>query len=270
VSETGTVEGVAPGTATITATSEDKSGTASVEVLPTPYPGEDIVVFNDVNIFETIPDFPLSSNNRTLVANLVNYETEGSRGVGTEVWFDRGRDSRCGGACSLFNQRETRSTIEGLGYSITDILSESGSITEIPGQVKVVFLWMPTVPYTVAEINTFKQFAQEGGRIVFVGEHEGSYLASGIAVENDFLKQMGATLTNTGGSVDCAGPGGRIDLPAASLRGHQITEGLDGLQIACASVIEPGEGDYPIIWDTSNSLVLAGVARIDTTPLPLP
>jgi hypothetical protein len=157
-----------------------------------------------------------------------------------------------------------RSVINAAGYSITDIYSTSGSIASIPADVKVVFLWNPLVPYTTAEINVFKQFADEGGRVVFVGEWD-EYYGSGIALENQFLLDMGAVMTNTGGAVDC----GYTDLPAASLRPHQITTGMDGVRIACASVIVPGPEDYPFLYDSTNTLVLAGVAKIDTTPLPL-
>ena len=42
---------------------------------------------------------------------------------------------------------------------------------------------------------------------------------------------------------------------------------IDDLTIACASVIEPGEGDFPLFYDSTNELVLGGVAKIDTAPI---
>ena len=56
------------------------------------------------------------------------------------------------------------------------------------------------------------------------------------------------------------------DLPASALRPHQVTTGMNGVRIACASVIVPGPQDYPLYYDTTNTRVLAGVATIDTTP----
>jgi hypothetical protein len=157
-----------------------------------------------------------------------------------------------------------QSVINAAGYSITNISSTSGSITSIPEDVKAVFLWNPLVPYTTAEINAFKQFASEGGRVIFIGEWDG-YYGSGIALENQFLLDMGAVMTNIGMAVDC----GYNDLPAASLRPHQITTGMTGVRIGCASVIVPGPDTYPFLYDRTNTRVLAGVAKIDTTPLPL-
>ncbi len=231
-------------------------------VIPTP--GEDIVVFNDINPFDN--NGMSNANNPLMVTNLVDFTNANPRGSGTVVWFDRGRNSVCTGTgeCNDANLATMRSTINTAGYSIDNISSTSGSITSIPAAVKVVFLWNPMVPYTTAEINVFKQFAGEGGRLVFVGEWDG-YYGSGIALENQFLLDMGAVMTNIGNAVDC----GYNDLPAASLRPHQITTGMTGVRIACASVIVPGPQDYPLFYDSTNTMVLAAVAKIDTTPLPL-
>jgi hypothetical protein len=75
---------------------------------------------------------------------------------------------------------------------------------------------------------------------------------------------MGAQMTNTGGALDC----GSVALPAASLRPHQVTTGMTGLTIACASQVVPGPNDYPFLYDQTNTVVLGAVAKIDFTPLP--
>ena len=231
------------------------------EIIPSP--GADIVVFNDINPFDN--GGMSNANNVLLVQNLVNYTTAEPRGSGNVVWFDRGRDSKCGGTgeCSDSSLDTMRMTITGLGYTIIEIGSTSGSITTIPPDVKVIFLWNPLVPYTTDEINVFKQFADDGGRVVFIGEWD-AYYGSGIALENQFLLDMGAVMTNIGNALDC----GYNNLPAASLRPHQITTGMDGVRIACASIIVPGPDDYPLFYDSTNTSVLAGVAKIDVTPLP--
>ena len=114
--------------------------------------------------------------------------------------------------------------------------------------MKVIFLWNPLVAYTVPEINAFKQFAADGGRLVFVGEWDG-YYGAGIALENAFLLNMGAVMTNIGQAIDC----GYNTLPAASLRPHEVTTGMTGVTIACASVIVPGPTDFPLYYDLSNT-----------------
>jgi len=226
-------------------------------------PGRDVVVFNDINIFKS--DIMADVDNVRLVQNLVNYVTEGSRNDSRTVWIDRGRGARCNSfansECDNTNWSTMRSVIEAEGFSIVDIESTSGSINNIPSEVKIVFLVMPTVNYTVDEINTLKAFAAEGGRIVFVGEWEGFY--NHIPVENQFLASMGAVLRNTGGSVDC----NPTIIPSTSNRTHPIMLGIDELTIACASVIEPGPGDFALFYDTTNTQVLAGVAKINTAPI---
>lgn len=226
-------------------------------------PGRDVVVFNDINIFDQTAMEDV--DNVRLVQNLVNYSTEGSRNDSRTVWIDRGRGAKCdspaNSECSNTGWSTMRSVIEGEGFTISDIESSSGSITDIPSDVKIVFLVMPTINYTIAEINTLKAFAAEGGRIVFVGEYEGFYL--NIPVQNQFLINMGAILRNTGGSVDC----GYVTIPSTSNRVHPIMTGIDELTIACASVIEPGPGDFALFYDTTNTQVLAGVAKINTAPI---
>lgn len=263
----GLVTAVAEGEAEVTATFQGVSGITAVRVVerePIDVPGRDVVVFNDINIFDAAR--MQGENNVRLVRNLVRYTTSGIRNPGTVVIFDRGRNSRCGpqggNECGDQNMAIMRATIADEGFTISDIESSSGTLTSIAPEVKVIFLWTPLVAYTTAEVNTLKRFAAEGGRIVFIGEHQ-SYYGAGIAIENQFLSDMGAVLRNTGGSVDC----GHVELPQSSLREHQVTAGLTGLAIACASVIEPGEDDFPLFYSRAGTQVLAGVAKIDLTPI---
>jgi hypothetical protein len=231
----------------------------------TPPPGKDVVVFNDINPFDNTGMG--SANNVTMVENLVNYVPAGTptppRGSATVVLMDRGRNSVCAGTteCSPASLSTMYGVINGQGLTVQDISSTSGSLTSFAADVKMIFLWNPMVAYTLDEINAFKSFADEGGRVVFVGEWDG-YYGAGIGIENDFLLNLGAVMTNIGQAVDC----GYNDLPASSLRPHQITTGMNGVRIACASVIVPGPSDYPLYYDSSNTLVLAGVATIDVTP----
>jgi len=149
--------------------------------------------------------------------------------------------------------------ITGQGYTVQDILSPT--LPPIPPSVKVIVLWNPLNSFTLAEINAFKAFSSEGGRIVFIGEWDGFY-GSGIGIENAFLSNMGAVMRNTGGAVDC----GYNTEPGTSLRPSQVTTGLTNLTVACASVIAPGPDDFIFLYDQSNTKPLAGVARINTTP----
>jgi hypothetical protein len=141
-------------------------------------------------------------NNVQFVQNLVNFTSRGVRNSGTTVLFDRGRNSRCGpsgnGECLDTNMSTLIATIEDEGYTVQELNSTSGSITSLDPNVKIIFLWTPLVEYTVTEINTFKRFAAEGGRIVFVGEWELYYTNAGIAIQNKFLEDMGALMRNTG------------------------------------------------------------------------
>jgi hypothetical protein len=228
-----------------------------------PPTGSDVVVFNDINIFDQTA--MLDPNNVRFVQNLVSFASGGPRDSGTVVWFDRGRNSHClaTAECRDADLATARATIEAEGLSVAELNSTGGSISSIPANVKSIFFWTPLVAFTLQEINTLKAFAAEGGRIVFIGEHDGYYPAAGLVLQNQFLGDMGAVMRNTGGAIDCE----YTVLPAGSLRSGPLTEGLEQLTIACASVIELGPNDFALFYDSSGESVLAGVAAIDVTPL---
>lgn len=239
----------------------------AMTIRPIPAPGRDIVVFNDVNIFirDGAPSIPTDPQNQKLFKNLVGYTTTGVRNSSKEVWIDRGHDGAyCLGYCTDDEFDVFQAAIAGLGYTPVLKYSNLGDLSTIPSSVKVLILAVPRTAYDKAEINAMKKFASEGGRIVFIGEHEGFYGASGIAIENDFLLKMGAVMKNVGNAVDC----NQNTIPGTSLRTHQVTTGLTSLQMACSSVIQPGPQDYVFMYDTTGKLALAGAARINTTPLP--
>lgn len=234
----------------------DEEGCESIQV-----PGRDIVVFNDINIFDNTA--MADPDNIRLVQNLVNFTTGGVRNNGDVVAFDFGRNSQCynDGQCSESLWASMWDVIDDAGFTVEQMSSDSGTLIDIDSDIKTLFLVVPLVNYTVSEINALKEFAAEGGRIVFIGEHDTYY--SGIALENQFLLDMGAVLHNTGGALDC----GYTTIPSSSNREHPIMEGIDELTIACASVIEPGPDDFALFYDTTNTSVLAGVAKIDTNPV---
>jgi hypothetical protein len=193
----------------------------------------------------------------------VDFSSGNVRDTATVVQMDRGHDSQCAAEnfCNPVHISTMTGVISGLGYTVQNIVSGAGGLTSFAPEVKVIFLWNPRQPYTVDEINAFKAFASEGGRVVFIGEHADYYTA--IAVENAFLLNLGAVMTNIGSALDC----GYNTLPASSLRAHQVTTGMTNVTIACASVIVPGPGDFPLYYDSTNTHLLAGVAKIDTMPI---
>lgn len=241
---------------------------ATVTIKPVPSSGADIVVFNDLNMFDNGIGNP-DPNNRLLFANLVTYTGTGPRATQNRVWVHRGHNVRCdqptgNQECSVSGWSGFENTMRaaGSGFIVSDVDDVTGPLTAIPADVKVIILALPMTPYSTAEINSLKLFAGEGGRVVFVGEWDGFY-GAGIGVENDFLTKMGAVMRNSGGRVDC----GRNVLPGSSLRPHQVTTGLTQLTIACASVVVPGPNDYPLFYNRGGTLLLGAVAKVDLTPL---
>lgn len=264
IDQDGLAKGKKFGVTGIKAKSFDVEGTATlfVQEAIAPRPGRDVVVFNDVNHLDNTG--LNNPNNRLLVRNLIDYQTIGNRANGKTVWMDCGRNSGYPEACQG-NSTHTalHQFIQNSGYSLTFINSTNTPLTNIDPDVKILFLWLPKVQFSVAEINAMKDFANEGGRIIFIGEWDGFYTNVGLAVENQFLINMGAVMRNVGNAVDC----GYNTLPFASLRPHPITRDMTDITIACASVIQLGPNDFALFYNSTNSLVLGGVAQIDTNPI---
>jgi len=231
-----------------------------VTITAVPTSGGDLVVFNDVNLFDgTAAQNP---NNQLFYLNLVNYTASGPRASQTSVMFYFGHSSLWFPAGVAAGGYMT-------GFTVNSVFSEP--LTNIPSSYKVIFLWTPITPFSNDEVNALKQFSAEGGRVIFVGEHAGFY-GSGIPIENALLQKMGAQMTNSGGFFDCFGddgfPGFPV-LPASRLNtSHQIMHGLTGLALACASEVIPGPNDFVLFRSFDGNHVLAGVAKIDLTPLP--
>jgi len=264
VDQNGLAKGKKFGLTQVSAKSNDVVGSADLFVQESiaPRPGRDVVVFNDVNHLDN--SSLNNPNNILLVRNLINYITIGDRANGTRVLFDCGRNSGYSQACGTSDTHSRlHQEIRSYGFDLNFINSSNTPLTNIASDVKILFLWLPKVQFSVAEINSMKDFAEEGGRIIFIGEWDGFYTNVGLAVENQFLINMGAFMRNVGNAVDC----GYNVLPATSFRPHPIMRDITNLTIACASVIELGPNDFALYYNIANNLVLAGVAQIDTAPI---
>lgn len=274
---TGLIAAVSEGTATITAAYNGFSASATVIVTGTgggggggSNDGGDVVVFNDINVWDDAA-FSRDTNNELFFRNLFGNITTGARAGAKKIWFDHGRNSNCSGPCVTLNGLTTALALDDL--VIQYIATTSGTLIDIPSDVRAIILWNPNVPYTTAELNSLKLFASQGGRIIFVGEHGSFY--SGFALENSFLQIMGSPMRVVPSFVDC----GYVDLPASSIKPHPITAGVTSLTMGCSSVLELGEGDLPLYVDDglgsdsydgipcNATCVLAAVTKIDTTPI---
>jgi hypothetical protein len=245
-----------------------QNGCATVVISSIPSAGGDVIIINDMNLFDSTA--MKDPNNQRMVRNLVNFSGGGLRAGAKTVLYDRGRGSTCfiNGECADPVQGRLDAAVRSAGFSIAKV-DTTVFYTSISPGVKVLILWNPTTFFSSTEINAFKKFASEGGRILFVGEHSGFY--SGIPVENQLLLDMGAAFTNIGAQIDCllSGTDPYPIIPAASLRSHQVMTGVTQVTLACSSQAVPGPNDFALFFDRGNTVALAGVAKIDLTPLPI-
>lgn len=228
---------------------------------PAPTPGGDVVVFNDVNMWEN--GTGNSVNNQTFFANLVGFGGDSIRASGRTVLFYTGAGAVCDVDCLAPDGGYVGalvSKLTALEYAIVN--DATPGLGSIPTNVKVLFVWNPTVTMPASDVNVLKKFASEGGRVVIVGENGGYMGPAGLAAENQLLADLGAQLTNQGGCDVSEGT------PAVVAGSHQLLAGVTGLNMACASSMTPGPNDYVLFRDPGNNNVVGAVVKIDLTPLP--
>ncbi len=216
-----------------------------------------ILVFNDLNLFDNTS--AANPDNKQFYRNLTTLGS-GSRGSGTSVLVDQGRNSSSAIGSSAIAEWS------GQGLTTSTMLSSSGTLTSISPNVRVLFLWIPRVVYTTAELNTLKAFVDEGGVLIFVGEYSSFYGGSGFSTQNQFLSDMGSGMTVVSASIDC----GYNTLPASSLGPHSVVSGLSSITMACSALLIPAAGDVVIYYDLGGTQVLAAATGVSVAPLPAP
>lgn len=216
-----------PNTGTFYLMRPGEKGGGAIQIFLNPEAAAPFIAFNDVNCFDNT--CMGNASNVTFMTNILNYATRESA---TTVCWDTGRG--CKWDTAPANTSTLRGLIIDLGFTLTIIASSSGSLVDIPSNVRVLFLWMPVVAYTAEELDVLRTFSQTGGVIVFIGEH-GSYY-SGFAVENAFFAGMGSSMTVTPATIDC----GYVLLPKSSVMPHALTSGMTNYYMACTSVLNGG------------------------------
>jgi hypothetical protein len=241
------------------------SGCAHVTISAIPSGGADVIVINDMNLWDDTNGAATGGANQIqFYKNLINFAGTGARASQPGFMFYRGHGSICAsGECSASSQRIMRGTLTGAGYTIVDATDDLTA--PIDPTVKVMLILTPATPFSDIEANTLKVFASQGGRIIFSGEHGGYYGSYIGPVEDALLAKLGGHLTNTASVVNC---GGWL-VGASNLRPHQVTTGLTDLAIPCASGINLGPDDYALIYDTFGTTIVGAVAKIDVTLIPL-
>ncbi len=183
------------------------------------------------------------------------------------VLFDRGRESPClrDGACgdrALGGLRSLYASIAAGG--ISDIYSKAGTLTTIPAGIRLLYLWLPRQVFTVAEINTLKQFLANGGRIVFIADRPDYYGAAGTRTLNQFLADMGSTAASAPGAFDC---GGYRDLPLGDLAPHRVTQGASSVRVRCTGALTVGLRDFILFRDAAGQHVTGASVSVNTVPI---
>ncbi len=181
--------------------------------------------------------------------------------------FDRGRESPCwrDGACGDSALSGLRTLYTGLvGGGLSDIFSRSGTLTSIPAGAKLLFLWLPREVFTVAEINTLKQFIATGGRIVFVADRPDYYGTAGRRTLDQFLADMGSGARAAPGTFDC---GDYHDVPLGALPLHRLTDRVSSVRVRCTGAITTALRDFILFRDASGEHVTGASVSVSTTPI---
>jgi hypothetical protein len=246
---------------------EDRAMVLTLNVPPPP--GGDVVVLNDLNIFDETAIRNL--NNLELIYNLVEFSGPGTRSVGNVVRIDCGHGSLagpdCGQAPGFFP-----AIAEAVGYTVEIASSAPGALGSVPNGVKTLVLVLPCAAYTIQEVSALKTFAAEGGRIIYMGEAANSYQAC-FAVQNQLLHDLGVAISNIGRTLDdyiliFAGFAYPVLQGSMAFRApHQVTLGVESLTLAQSSGLALGPGAFPLFFSGQDPTVpLAAVASVAVPP----
>jgi hypothetical protein len=183
------------------------------------------------------------------------------------VLFDRGRHSPCwaDGSCGDSALSQLRTLMLSMtGVPVAELFSSPGSLTAIPPEFGLLFLWLPREGFTVEEINVLKLFVAEGGRVVYVSEESGYYDAAGRATLDQFLADMGSTARSLVGAYDC---GGYRDLPMREEVPHRMTAWMSTHQVQCTGALTTGFLDFNYFHDAAHRVVTGASVAVDTVPI---
>jgi hypothetical protein len=255
-----------PGNLLLELDDTNNDATSALTVIdPLPLSGADLILIADINPFDNTSS--LSPDNIQFEKNLVHFRTRGVRSAAKRVWFHIGHGFGCVPFASCFSVKPGPTLLEvnirSAGYEVTEGNDAALPLTNIPLDVKVIFLFWPSVQYTAAEVASLKTFGQQGGRIVYVYEQDFG-MQTLTKVQNAFLQSIGSATRAFAGSFACPEPfgGSRRALPKTSLRDYQVTAGLNGLLVGCASAYTVGIGDFPLIYDQGGTHVIAAVSPL--------
>lgn len=218
----------------------------------------DILVINDLNAFDN--GRIMLGDNQQFVKNMVNFAGNGIRSQGDRVVFDTTSSRSPGLVSSRVFQLWLEEGFETINNSSPNFIqNELPTLTD----VKTYVIWLRLAPFSDAEINGLKNFAREGGRIVYISEHAGFMGTGGIQTQNDFLARMGAQMRNLGFSRH--GGNHKTTFSTEGER-HQMLNGIDldeGVYVNYVSVLSVGPSDFPLLYDRTGTDIIAGIATID-------
>jgi hypothetical protein len=177
--------------------------------------------------------------------------------------FYRGHSSVCApatGFCSAASTSQLYARLQ--PANIIDTLDPTGTALSdgLDPSVRVLVLMMPTTPFNSSEILGLKQFAVDGGRIIFLGGHTQDY-GDFVDVENALLAGLGSSIVANPDDQWCD----KAALTGGSLKPHQLTTGVTQLSFGCASSMSLGATGTPVLLDGTMTFVIGAVTTIDVT-----
>jgi hypothetical protein len=228
----------------------------------------EMIVIEDSNILD---DRALQNQgNVNLTYNLALFAGSGPRAASNVVQLDCGRAGQGvedNSEFCTFDLKSFRAAVTTVGMTVRQTASTAGTLTNIAGDVKVLILVTPCQDFTLNEVNTIREFAAQGGRVVLLGEWT-EIFGPCRDIENRLLMNMGSSLRSIDAALECDGQTGAVKEPA--IRSHQITEGVASVTAFCAAELELGTADQPILLDRNNTRVFAAATPISTSPLASP
>ena len=228
-------------------------GGAEIEVpfSPALTPGGDLLVINDMEAL-------VQKENHPWLLKWANFESSISTVSKDSVLFLTSENTceqvdKMGQYC-----KEAITTLGDLytkeGYEFIDV--ERKSLGFLVANIKLIILFLPDEEFNEREIHALKSFAEDGGRIVYVGESSACTGCYSEATQAQFFQQMGVDIRQEKGVA--------ADKLYKSIgEQHQLMAGIDIISVVGAGIFAIGENVRPLVISESNQ-VIAAVAKINT------
>lgn len=231
-----------PASYTVILDSETPSTTANF-LISSYLPGGagEVIVLGDINYWGSGSSYLEYQNNKEMTRNFVTNDTRWR-----SVWYFGHNTYNY----YMYNENYFSYTAAYIRYTLERTLDVVDNTTtgglNLPMDAASWWFWMPQAAFDATDIAYINTYLDGGGRLILVGENDGS----GFNLANQRVQELMWALGSTGTYTD-----GCLYGTASDVTADPLTQDIVAIQTACSSYVVPGPGDQSLIRQSGKSVV---------------